>query len=316
MIKFKQVSFLILLSLMFVLLISLVQAATLEGNIYNYQLEQEEDILLEIDTIPPQQYLSRDGTYSFDLSPGTYSLQASKGDLAAVEEITITESEGSFVYDLFLFPAMYTEDEFWDQIDSEEEEPKSRAWAYYAAAGIFLVAIGRIIIAKKKYPKRKKLFGKGKARSKDTEKSKISGTPSGGKEKVNTEEHKPEQKTDSTDSEKYVEIKAPIETESIGSSEMVADSDKGEQTEPKKELSREEAIVEMEAKVDQERNPGYLNRALDIIKGNDGRITQKDLRREMMDLSESKVSLIITELEHKGKIEKIKRGRGNIILLK
>jgi uncharacterized membrane protein len=278
---------------MFILLISLVQAATLEGNIYNYELEQESQVLVEIDTVPPQQYLSRDGTYSFDLSPGTYNLQASKGDLATVEEITITESEGSFVYDLFLFPAMYTEDEFWDQIDAEEEEePKSRAWAYYAAAGIFLVAIGRIIIAKKKYPRRKNLFGKSK--SKD-------------EEKVSKEEPKPEQKADSTGSEKYVEIKAPVDTEM---------SEPKEQTEPKKELSREEAIAEMEVKVDQERSPGYLNRALDIIKNNDGRITQKDLRREMMDLSESKVSSIITELEHKGKIEKIKRGRGNIILLK
>ena len=36
----------------------------------------------------------------------------------------------------------------------------------------------------------------------------------------------------------------------------------------------------------------------------------------MMDLSESKISLILTELEHKGKIEKVKRGRGNVILLK
>ena len=35
-----------------------------------------------------------------------------------------------------------------------------------------------------------------------------------------------------------------------------------------------------------------------------------------MELSESKVSLILTELEHTGIIEKVKRGRGNVILLK
>lgn len=308
MIKFKQLPSLLIFSLAFILLTSLVQAATLEGNIYNYELEQESQVLIEIDTVPPQQYLSRDGTYLFDLSPGTYNLQASKGELVAVEEITITENEGSFVYDLFLFPAMYTEDEFWSQIATEEEEePKSRAWAYYAAVGIFLVAIGRIIIAKKKYPRRKKLFGKGKSEDKEKEsKEKVRANAKAGKEESETEQ-KP-------NTEEYVEIKTPITgAEDIGKANNVTGS---EQTESKKELSREEAITEMEAKIDKERTPGYLDRALKVIKDNDGRITQKDLRKEMMDLSESKVSLIITELEHKGKIEKIKRGRGNIILLK
>ena len=62
--------------------------------------------------------------------------------------------------------------------------------------------------------------------------------------------------------------------------------------------------------------PGYLQETLEIIKKNEGRITQKDLRKEMPQLSEAKISLIITELEHKGKIEKIKKGRGNVIILR
>ena len=62
--------------------------------------------------------------------------------------------------------------------------------------------------------------------------------------------------------------------------------------------------------------PGYLENAVEIIKRHDGRINQKDLRKEMMYLSEAKVSLIVTELEHKGKVEKIKKGRGNVIILK
>lgn len=63
-------------------------------------------------------------------------------------------------------------------------------------------------------------------------------------------------------------------------------------------------------------NPGYLEEALQIIRTQDGRISQKDLRKEMLHLSEAKVSLIVTELEHKGKIEKIKKGRGNVLILK
>ncbi len=52
-----------------------------------------------------------------------------------------------------------------------------------------------------------------------------------------------------------------------------------------------------------------------LIKKEDGRITQKEIRKQIP-LSEAKISLMITELEHKGIIEKIKKGRGNIIILK
>ena len=42
---------------------------------------------------------------------------------------------------------------------------------------------------------------------------------------------------------------------------------------------------------------------------------QKDIRKNFPS-SEAKISLILTELEEKGIIKKIKRGRGNIIVLK
>ena len=65
-----------------------------------------------------------------------------------------------------------------------------------------------------------------------------------------------------------------------------------------------------------EKEPGYVEKALEIIKSHDGRITQKELRKELLYLSEAKVSLIVTELEHQGAVEKVKKGRGNVILLK
>lgn len=64
------------------------------------------------------------------------------------------------------------------------------------------------------------------------------------------------------------------------------------------------------------KEPGSLDKALEIIKKHDGRISQKELRKEMLYLSEAKISLILTELEHKGKIEKVKKGRGNVVILK
>jgi len=53
---------------------------------------------------------------------------------------------------------------------------------------------------------------------------------------------------------------------------------------------------------------------MDIIKKEDGRTTQKEIRKQLP-LSEAKVSLIITELEEKGVVKKIKKGRGNVIIL-
>ncbi len=46
-----------------------------------------------------------------------------------------------------------------------------------------------------------------------------------------------------------------------------------------------------------------------------GRMTQKELRKAFP-FSEAKMSLMITELEAKGKIEKIKKGRGNVLIVK
>jgi len=58
-----------------------------------------------------------------------------------------------------------------------------------------------------------------------------------------------------------------------------------------------------------------LNKVIGIIKNEDGRATQKEIRKQLP-YSEAKISLVISELEHKGVVEKIKRGRGNVIVLK
>jgi uncharacterized membrane protein len=57
-----------------------------------------------------------------------------------------------------------------------------------------------------------------------------------------------------------------------------------------------------------------LGETLDIIRGNKGRITQKDLRSRLK-YSEVKVSLMLSELEKRGLIKKFKNGRENIVVL-
>lgn len=55
-------------------------------------------------------------------------------------------------------------------------------------------------------------------------------------------------------------------------------------------------------------------KVLEIIQNNEGRIVQKELR-EIMNFSETKMSLVVAELEACGKIKRIKKGRENILKL-
>ena len=57
-----------------------------------------------------------------------------------------------------------------------------------------------------------------------------------------------------------------------------------------------------------------LAEILAFVRKEGGRTTQKELRRAIP-YSEGKISLMIAELESQGKIKKIKKGRGNIIIL-
>jgi uncharacterized membrane protein len=61
--------------------------------------------------------------------------------------------------------------------------------------------------------------------------------------------------------------------------------------------------------------PADLQEVMNIIRGQGGRITQKDLRSKLK-YSEGKVSLILADLERRELIEKFKRGRGNVVILR
>ncbi|MBT6774956.1 hypothetical protein HOA91_06335 [Candidatus Woesearchaeota archaeon] len=231
----------LLLFVLIILLIPLVSAATLKGSIYGSNLELETDVLIEIDN---QKYLSKEGTYTFELEVGDYTLTATKGFIATSEEIKVT---GTNVFDVFLLDDFTDEDDLWkdteEQFFTEDviEDSKYAIWRYILGGLILLALLIRLFWVRKKFGSLSKFRRHHKAENRKT-----------------TAEHQEE--------------------------------------------------------IDNE--PGYLDRVIEIIKKNDGRIHQKTLRKEMLDISESKVSLILTELEHKGKIERIKKGRGKVIILK
>ncbi|MBI1969477.1 hypothetical protein HYS48_02175 [Candidatus Woesearchaeota archaeon] len=72
---------------------------------------------------------------------------------------------------------------------------------------------------------------------------------------------------------------------------------------------------EERGKAEELREDDVAEQVMDILQKAGGRMTQKDLRKEFP-FSEAKISLVIAELDSKGKLEKIKKGRGNILVLK
>ncbi|NOX71301.1 MAG: hypothetical protein GXO64_01195 [Candidatus Micrarchaeota archaeon] len=66
-------------------------------------------------------------------------------------------------------------------------------------------------------------------------------------------------------------------------------------------------------KIVTERND-MADNVVEFIKSEGGRTTQKEIRKHFP-FSEAKISLVLTDLEDKGLIRKIKRGKGNVIVL-
>lgn len=218
----KNITLLFLL----VLAVDIVSAATLHGTIYDMDLNPTSGIIVHVNSTPQQRFLSKDGTYSFELSPADYRITADYGFYHAEENISV-RNEGTFVYDLFLFPELDEDllDEDVDVGDSYFEV----SWAWLPAVVIIIVlAIIFYITLRLKKPEKKA---------------------------------KPEEKSK-------------------------------ERKEEKDELVK---VVE-------------------FIKKSGSRATQKEIRKEFP-LSEAKISLMIAELEDKGIVRKIKKGRGNIIIL-
>ncbi|MBS3145621.1 hypothetical protein J4414_02365 [Candidatus Woesearchaeota archaeon] len=80
---------------------------------------------------------------------------------------------------------------------------------------------------------------------------------------------------------------------------------------PKEAKKEEKEETKEEQKIEEESD---LNQVVKFIKEQGGRTTQKDIRKKF-GLSEAKISLMVTELEHNKKVKRIKKGRGNVIIL-
>ncbi|HLC61002.1 MAG TPA: hypothetical protein VJJ52_06255 [Candidatus Nanoarchaeia archaeon] len=222
-----------------VLLMSCASAATIYGTVYDLDLKKINNAIVDINTIPKQSVVAKNGTYSFNVPNGNYLIEAKLMRNGAVtdsvqENITVKQ-EGSYVLDLIMFPNLEEGVEDFNVNLSSEliDNAQNKTDTGYLYLLIIIIVSLTIIFS--------------------------------------------------------IIYFLRIKQEKIAKNE-----------EKKTEVAEES---------------NELDQVIKIIKQEGGRATQKDIRKQIP-LSEAKISLMIAELEHKGLVEKIKKGRGNIIILK
>ena len=214
---------LVFLMLFMVILSGLASAATIKGDVYDLSLNKVKDVVISIDSTPKQSVVAKDGSYSFSLGKGTYTLSV-KSEKGSVEETIEIDEDGIFNLDLILFPADEEIEDLDLEVDIEEESN-----ILLISVIILLVLLIIALLYWRFKPKKK------------------------------------------------------VEEKNKESNEVIDDS-------------------------------SDLDNLIEFIKGEGGRTTQKDIRKKF-GLSEAKISLMITELEHKNKVKRIKKGRGNVVIL-
>ena len=94
--------------LLFFSLFSLdVSAATIKGSVYNVFLDVLDRAILTVNTVPEQTMVSQQGTYTFDVPHGEYTLLAAydeNGTMYISKEHLVITDDGVYVIDLILTP--------------------------------------------------------------------------------------------------------------------------------------------------------------------------------------------------------------------
>ena len=271
--------------------------ATVHGATYAWDtFEPLNDSVINIDSAPPQSIVAKNGTYSFELLPGTYTITAKyyeNDTLIYSKETTLEiESEGNYVLDLLLYPV--SENKITKTIPVEESDLEyentnsadfmKRTTAFSSTLGYLLITFIFLFLLGTAYnlPRINKRKKKSRFQKKDFNTNEFLLKAFGTK-------FRPGVELSSLNPENAASMISPAV-------EDMEKSEAGSVPSKKSPLSTE------------------MREVLDIIRGHKGKITQKDLRSKL-EYSEVKVSLMLSELEKKGLIKKFKNGRENIVIL-
>lgn len=310
-------------------------AATIHGTVYEWNsFKPLDNTVVEINSTPEQYFVATNAEYSFNLTPGTYLITANYSEenttiYTAQEEVVISD-KGEYVHDLLLFPT-YQEEllgssgfEVPDLTFGETESVPQKSYQTTLFISAFLAFIVVLLVSY--------LLKKGHRKSPEI----VTHFPGKNEEPKALQAGNPIK-----DAEFYEEIEAdvvenPVETIDTGpsidtspaSSEAIGEKAEGSaeeenvlrQIKPQepdrwhfpfssKESHKSNPNVQKNSRITL---PEDLKDLLDMIRNSGNRITQREIRKKSP-YSESKVSLMLSDLEERGLIEKFKRGRGNII---
>lgn len=266
--------------------------ATVHGATYALDtLEPLNDTLIEINSTPPQSMVAKNCMYSFELVPGHYAITASyyqNNTLIYSKETTFEiEGEGNYVLDLLLYPVSeypVTETvsaKIKDPDSVDPPEQTSPPITIYLPASSLSIAFVLLLLLGGGYKLSSKHKNMNKNKFQEGELD-MPGTPGKVSDKSTGSGLRPENPG--------VAVPLTAIIEPAGNSEI--------ETAALKRLPLSPELCEV----------------LDIIRGHKGRITQKDLRSRL-EYSEVKVSLMLSELEKRGLIQKLRNGRENIVVL-
>ena len=131
----------------------IVNAADIEGKVYDFYLEPVNNAIVEINTEPKQVIVTKDSSYSFSVPQGDYILSASYSndeEFYYEENLTVKE-DGVYNIDIILAPLL-EEDEDLEGIEIEFEEPASDRLLYLFIL-IAMIAIASFLLLKKRKSK-------------------------------------------------------------------------------------------------------------------------------------------------------------------
>ena len=282
--------------------------ATIHGATYAWDtLEPLNDTVININSNPPQSIVAKNGTYSFELGSGDYIITARyyrNGTVIYSKQATLKiEDEGNYVFDLLLYPVSENpvtgtvEDKSgYDNDASPIEEAKtdsstdSFTLSYLPVTLMFLFLLGGGYKLSRKLNEIKgRRSQAGKSSTKGFLAKIFDKSPGFGV------------KLESGSTGEVASIKGSV-IEPVGDSRVVPLIETAGNSEIETAALRKLPLSEDQLEI------------LDVIRSRRGKISQKDLRRRL-EYSEVKVSLLLSELEKRGLIKKLKHGRENIVVL-
>ncbi|WP_342304055.1 hypothetical protein [Methanolobus sp. ZRKC5] len=275
-----------------ILLLSGVTAAssiaTVHGVAYEWStFEPLDNAIIEVNSTPSQSMVAKYGVYSFELPNGSYHITASYYEddqlTYSAEDTIVVSDEGSYVLDLLLLPSYSSTGE--ETVSSAETTLRNNS---ILIGAIFVVVILMFILVVQIKRKPQKSLPSKKVKIEEfLHVSPVLIETATDKSVEEEQEVVPEEDTSTTASETIDEV-VNI---------------------PLAESKKEPFPIHSDEPV-----PADLQEILDILKSQGGRMTQKDMRKRLK-YSEGKVSLMLLDLEKRGKIQKFKKGRGNVLFL-